>query len=205
MDPQKTKTMQSYSIICLNEAWLEKEDLSPKPLLGEYDTHVQLVERNKTVGRSKGGLAVFIKKSYQNHMIEKNNWWIAFEVELADRIILVVIFVYFNPSNDITIYLEYLTELILQLELKYQEASILVCGDFNAGIGNLNSFDEKYDYPMFEHSTLTAQRQSLDTIINSRANKLTNNVEELGYTVSNGRTEKDTPAIHLSTKKKIKL
>ncbi|MCP6335802.1 hypothetical protein NL449_27675, partial [Klebsiella pneumoniae] len=78
--------------------------------LNDYNQFSQQAIKEKSLGRSKGGITVFVKNNLQCVLIDKCDWWIAFEVTQGKNKSL-IIFVYFSPSNEINEYLGFLSEL----------------------------------------------------------------------------------------------
>ena len=127
--------------------------------------------KDKQLGRSKGGLLIFVNKTIKGKLIDKNDWWICFELN-SGKELLIIIFVYFNPTYDISVYLNGLKELIFDIYNTYSNPRIITFGDFNARIGELNSFCDKFDSSLFENTPFNAARKSLDEILNHRGNQL---------------------------------
>lgn len=103
---------------------------------------------------------------------------------------LVVIFVYFNFTTDVSIKLTEISQIVDNLKQKYTDLKIIFCGDFNARLGVNNSLDEESGFS-FEFSSLTPMRNSLDQVVNDRGRQLLNFMEEEGYLILNGRTPSD--------------
>lgn len=136
---------------------------------------------------------MYIDKNLQSSLVEKNDWWLALELKLL-RGRLYYIFAYFNPAEDIKIYLTGLKDLIDELCSKNPDSHIIISGDFNARIGELNNYTDRQDNSIFDGWQITPDRSTLDTTTTSRGKRLVASMEELGLTVVNGRSKSDSPA-----------
>uniref|UniRef100_T1HXG9 Endo/exonuclease/phosphatase domain-containing protein n=1 Tax=Rhodnius prolixus TaxID=13249 RepID=T1HXG9_RHOPR len=72
----------------------------------------------------------------------------------------------------------------------YNECKIIIAGDLNARISNLNSF---YD-DIFMNSSFHGIRYTLDTVINSQGNRIIEIMEDFGMLICNGRSNADRRA-----------
>lgn len=137
---------------------------------------------------------VLIKNNLQSSLIEQKEWLIAIDLNLSSTK-LTFIFLYLNPSKDIKVYLESLKELVNELLCENLDRKIVIAGDFNARIGDLNNFtSDKLDDVIYENWNCSTERSTLDELINQRGTLLTDTMECLDFFVINGRSISDKPA-----------
>lgn len=193
LDREEQKKIIQADIICLSETWLWKELEKGPIFLETYTCYNQLATKEKSLGRAKGGLAVYTKNELHTKLLEKNEWWIAIEFQI-DKVKFVMIYAYFSPTQDIKIYLQEINELVTNTQNLYPNSKIIIGGDFNARIGELNNFSEKYEEEIFLGTPFSPQRNSLDIVTNRRGMQLVHTMEQLGLYVLNGRCRDDNPA-----------
>uniref|UniRef100_T1HY86 Endo/exonuclease/phosphatase domain-containing protein n=1 Tax=Rhodnius prolixus TaxID=13249 RepID=T1HY86_RHOPR len=70
---------------------------------------------------------------------------------------------------------------------EYENCYVIIGGDYNSRIGNLNSLDND----IFINSNLSGFRSSLDDVINKRGVKLVELMESYGMICCNGRSRRD--------------
>lgn len=193
MDETQQKILQNISILCFIETWVWKDSFEKPNFLSEYKFFNQIAVKEKSLGRGKGGIMIFVKKELDTELVDSCNCWIAIRVKNGqDNLFL--IFIYINPNYDILEYLNLLTDLINEINLKYPSPKIIISGDWNARIGMLNDFSDKYDNGLFEGLSLSTHRESLDQITNQRGTYLANSMENLGFYAINGRSTSDCPS-----------
>lgn len=95
------------------------------------------------------------------------------------------------PSKDGDVKLNSFSSVLYNIISDYGCDNIILGGDFNARIGNLNSFNNE---DLFEGSFLFNFRSSLDTVTNNRGIAMVDIMESYGFNVCNGRSTSDTPA-----------
>lgn len=140
------------------------------------------------MGRASGGMLVFHKN--QHKIIEQNTHWIFSKMRMSNKEELIIGFLYLSPSYE---YEELLTNLqstlhnILENE---PESPLIIIGDFNARIGNLNQGDEE----QFINAYQSHYRSSLDSVQNRNGKLLVEMLEIEGLFVVNGRSYSDSPA-----------
>lgn len=92
--------------------------------------------------------------------------------------------VYIKPDANIECFLEQFNNEIEMIESKYPSYPLIVGGDFNARIANLNQLQEEI-LPI--NVTAFSHRENLDTTLNKRGRELVRCMEENGFIVLNGR------------------
>ncbi|XP_046597852.1 uncharacterized protein LOC124294788 [Neodiprion lecontei] len=95
-----------------------------------------------------------------------------------------------QPSRNINTLLELFQSTLDETLCSFGHLRILLTGDFNARLGNLNSLPEEVTLG----SNLSPDRVSLDTVTNYRGQKLVECLENNSLILLNGRTLSDTPA-----------
>lgn len=99
--------------------------------------------------------------------------------------------VYFPPNLNIEAPLAEISDIISVTNSAYKDIPIIIGGDFNCRVGELNNLlDLQYD----NLSRLSLIRSSLDTFSNPRGQKLNDLMESNNFLLLNGRTPGDTPA-----------
>lgn len=102
----------------------------------------------------------------------------------------IAVLVYFNFTRD---YKEFLSELEEVIDLhrnNFPGFRVIIGGDFNARVGNLNDLviprvSEEYN--------INISRISKDSVYNTRGSQLLSFAERLGIILYNGRSYSDTP------------
>lgn len=100
----------------------------------------------------------------------------------------ILFFVYLKPSLDI-LSIELLNDSLVSISDKFKNHQIIVFGDFNANIGQLNQMSEEIFVSPNVHET----RQSLHNITNTRGNKLVEGMEHLGFYTLNWKIQGGIP------------
>lgn len=139
------------------------------------------------VGRASGGLELYYDPNtvQQVETISMSEIWICVKC-LLNNINVIVVSVYIRdnyPEERIKM----LQDLIQEIVNNDPEVPIIIGGDFNGRIGELNQFSEL----TLQGSLLSETRYSKDLKINRTGRKLLDAMEPLGLTVLNGRSTSD--------------
>lgn len=194
LDSEQQNSIQEAQIICLIETWLWRENSENLPFTVNYTNITQLAAKDFSKGRGSGGIIIYIKKDLKYKLIEKCDWWVAYEISTTQTN-FTIICVYFKPNMDMAIYLDGLAEMVNELLCEVPERKIIIAGDFNARIGNLNSFTlDKQDDDLYGKWYCDHERISRDEKITHRGTQLTTVMENLDFFVVNGRSTSDKPA-----------
>lgn len=102
---------------------------------------------------------------------------------------LIYVLVYFKPSLDISVLLELFESCLQEIILKNPSAFVIIGGDFNCRVGNLNPSSEE----ICHDSYLSELRESLDSVVNKKGKMLVEFMEERSLILLNGRLPSDTP------------
>lgn len=176
-------------IICISETWLTAEPTLPA-ILTDYDYISTSATREFRRGRAKGGLIILYKKHLHNiNVIIKHPNWI-FIKDKSNNLDFILGLVYIAPLIELDI-LNDLNLEISEIARSHPELPIIIGGDFNARMGDLNQLIEG-SIPF--GTIFTHDRFSLDTIVNKRGKILNEIMEENGMCNINGRTFNDSPA-----------
>lgn len=173
--------LEKYDVIILQETWLEKS--KEKELLNKLNRNyvwvAKAADRVKDRGRAKGGTIIGVhEKIAKNVEIEEGkNTLNVKNLKIGKEERLNIITCYNNKG---------VSEIISELEKKVQEGveegkRVLVMGDFNARIGDLQ----------IEREGGIKKRKSKDKRVNGEGKKIVNFCEELGLTIRNGETKGD--------------
>ena len=134
-----------------------------------------------------------MKKNLVCNMLEKNNWWMILEYREKGEIPIILIFIYFNPSYDISEHLRLLNLSVENFSDEFLNYRLLIFGDFNARVGNLNNSADGRDGERFNGWQADEERVSLDSVANTRGLHLLEYMERLDMHLINGRCKSDKP------------
>ena len=146
--------------------------------------------RSSDLGRGSGGIIVLIRRSvFSYDVIKIHPNFIAVSVtHLPSNTSLTIVVHYFSPSLDPFFCCQLLEDNCSDLLRNYDK--IILLGDFNAKIGELNQLDTNCNVT----ESLTHCRTTKCPELNTRGELLCDTLESRGYFVLNGRSESDTSA-----------
>jgi hypothetical protein len=192
LDDDQWKKIYECEIIGLVETW-HTTKIKEHKLFKDFIVFESQATKQKSKGRASGGLIMLINKNLQYDkikMIECTNFYILIELIIYNVSHVIGCF-YISPVLDDKICNEILEETLTQLT-EYKNSRIIIIGDFNSRIGNLNQIHE--NTLDINNINLTEKRQTYDETINNRGTLMNETFEFFGYLVLNGRTKGDTPA-----------
>lgn len=99
--------------------------------------------------------------------------------------------VYLSPLSDFAHFKDKFEKSIYDITLKYPQSAIILGGDLNCKIGNLNQLDEDVFAGI---NNIISIRTTLDERVDKRGRDTVELFERNGYYVLNGRTKGDEPA-----------
>ncbi|KAK9727798.1 hypothetical protein QE152_g18965 [Popillia japonica] len=101
MDAYQEAQLKAIDIICLTETWLVGEDTTlPESFNELYCIVFSSATKEKSFGKTSGGLTILYKKQLKYRIIEKTNLWICCHFrQISDRFILMLN--YWKPDADI--------------------------------------------------------------------------------------------------------
>jgi len=154
-EPDFFSFLHRFSLICLTETFVHHFDNTN--YLNEYQCFTAPAKRLASRGRLSGGVICFIHKSYSNYCENIQHSYdniLAFRIQKElfgmERDILVV-GVYIPPRNssyyesvDNKNGVDMLELCLEEIFERYNECAVILCGDFNARTGNLNTSEENY-------------------------------------------------------------
>ena len=187
---RKSSKFQSADLICLCETFLRKNDTINIPGYKWFGHNRANI--SKRAVRGSGGVGILVKDStfstFSIDIVDKQHediLWISFtNINNPDYVFYVCV-CYLPPaaSSRGDRSHEFFDILRYQM-LQYQgSGDLIICGDFNARIGDLNHDpDDTTNLPC---------RQILDTVINSHGKQLVDFLQDCSMITLNGRFEQD--------------
>lgn len=132
----------SSEIMCICETWFTEV---PAYLSNAWEVFHQFwspAVKTKAAGRGSGGFVMLSRKSECDcEIIDVSKWWICCKVSIFD-LLLVIVSVYFTPEDDISCVTELLDNALEDIRAKNEDDIIIVGGDFNAWVAELNCWPE---------------------------------------------------------------
>jgi exonuclease III len=186
MDSDQISIFKSFNIICICETW-ETREIKTVQFLDEYQVVCKQAVRTSEFGRASGGI-IILTKGLKIQIMESNEFFVFMHVR-HEHFKLILGFCYFPPSRI----KDALVELNIFLEANkefFSELPVLVVGDFNSRVGNL---ELAYDSNLFECTHLSHERFYLDTVKTRNGVRLTNIMSENSLFLINGRSLSDRP------------
>jgi len=209
--------LSKYDLIAIYETWCERDcdidELENK--LAGYKCYTQCATRVHKHGRPSGGIALYVNNKLGKHVkIIESDFKFAVIVELtgilgashgnvnpsAGDIILVC--AYLPPQNSSAYDQErngviMLKEQLLKLNAKYPEHKLIVAGDLNSRIGDLQDFlpndgvDHIAGLDWYTPDEFDTHRSAKDKTVNEFGQSLIELCVEFNIHVLNGRTNGD--------------
>lgn len=175
----------------MSETWIDntKQNLN----FSHFMNHQHILSpatRESKMGRARGGLLVYYAKEYKVEKLYVTEDFIFLIVNINSKKVIIGS-VYANPNSNFENFLSNLDNLIYECSLRFPNSPMIIGGDFNAKIGNLNQLGENF---LLQSTNLYNNRSSLFEEINKRGKLLVEYFEKNGFIVVNGRTKKDNPA-----------
>ena len=180
-EPGFIEYLSSFSICCLVETFTS-ENFDFSIYFAEYLVFHSSAIKLSSHGRRSGGAVILIKKSYSLKVTSipcRQDNMVAVKISSPDGHDIVITCVYIPPTDSpyyrdklIKCNLELLEELLLDVRRLNPDASLVLCGDFNARIGkwNLHSDLSEDDQDEVGYICLcpdyTAGRESEDVHVN---------------------------------------
>lgn len=165
---------------------------TPAFLSNGWDNYHQLwvpAVKEKLIGRARGGLAIFADKAVTPcSVITTNESWIFSEMAFGD-LKCIVGSVYISPSVDFQQFLTDFERTLSEICSKGDENLIIIGGDFNCWVAELNSWPEE----ALSDTNLFPCRKSQHKKVNGRGELLLELMENHNFVLLNGRTDGDYP------------
>lgn len=140
----------------------------------------------------KGVYVCLAKKEYVMSKTIFQNDHCFFELITRDNQNFIVGLIYFNPKLEDDIWRRSLNAAFDQVNSLKLKCPIIVGGDFNGRVGEINQVNETIVSECF--ANLVGERRFMDKKINMRGRLLVENFEERAFFILNGRTREDNPA-----------
>jgi len=201
-DPDFVRSLQKFSFVCLTETFLEYFDNAN--FLVNFDCFVSPARKLSAQGRRSGGVICFIRKCYACHFQIVECAYeniIVFRVSqkffgMEKDILLLCTYVPpfgspFYASKDSSDGIELLERCMLDLEDKYKNCLFILCGDFNARTGELNTNCD-VDLQDVLSEPYGKSRTSKDVTLNSFGVSLLSLCLSFDLTILNGTVSGDT-------------
>ena len=191
LDVETINIILKGDIVCLCETWHYYDNIALPNLFQDYTSRFNsLATKDKSRGRASGGLLILIKNNcFQDiNLIEATNLWIIMQFNHKNKH-YIIFFTYLKPNLEIAC-IDLLNDSLTQITETYLNHQIIIIGDFNAHIGDLNMLNED---EILLSTAMLGTRTPLHKNTNTRGIKLVDNMENLGFISLNGRTQGDCP------------
>lgn len=181
--------LNDIDIFCLTETWLYEGNpllLTAEKIYNYNHVFIPAI-RSAEVGRYKGGISIYYKKSgfkWEKIFSDDNTLTGIITVVNTSFIIMVS---YVSPADNFDIFAENLCDKLGWLQESY-DLPIFIGGDFNARIAELNQIDQN----LYLTSKISCVRNSKDKTVNSRGKKLLNIMDHHNFILLNGRSLSDS-------------
>jgi len=175
------------TFIGLVETWSEQNYLSFN-IFNEYQAVVSPASKDNPKGRAKGGLMLLNckKMASLDQVLHADKFTIVCRYKIKDmHLLCIIIVVYLPPSLNKGEVNDCLKSLEDYLDT-YANEPVIVLGDFNARIGQLDS-----EFLICNNQHLSDKRISRDALSNCRGKQLLEFCKDNQLTILNGRTHSD--------------
>lgn len=129
-----------------------------------------------------------LEKSKYKYEIIKITQQCIFPIIHSSKIKFILGTIYLKPDSNLDIFCSEFNNLIAFINNKYFDCPLIVGGDFNARIGNLNQLNQ---FLLPRNCKMSFLRSNVDKIINKRGRELVRCMEENGCFVFNERSSGD--------------
>ncbi|CAG5073425.1 Similar to X-element\ORF2: Probable RNA-directed DNA polymerase from transposon X-element (Drosophila melanogaster) [Cotesia congregata] len=177
----------NIDIYCICETWASSEIT----LLGDWDKFTIVTSpavKEKCMGHACGGIAIIARRGLEIKVINSSDSWLFVSVS-AGLSFFVLACVYIRPSRNMAASLDILQQTLDEINETTVYPPIILTGDFNAHVGNLDDISED----LIIGTNLTEFRTSIDTKVDTRGHKLYSFLQNNSMHFTNGRTISDSP------------
>lgn len=187
---QELELLNNCQVIAFAETWLLNEDLVIPSFLNDYKPFCCKAVKTSLTGRASGGILICIHNTLANRVtkLDSNRYWIFLKIEIA-LISVIVGCIYIPPSCEMESCLDDLDLTVSSITSRFPNHCIILCGDYNAHVGNLNDLEEEF----LLNCSLYEKRLVNHTKINRRGKLLVETMESQGFFICNGRSVSDRP------------
>lgn len=194
LDKESIQKLLEAEIICFCETWCQSRMNAYPEFLKNYTSNItySFAIRDKQRGRASGGIMLLFKDNVFTNIeiIDNTDLWIIAKVTLKNSLFIIGCF-YISPNLDNNSCLNLISEITETIVTTYNDTKIILIGDFNSKIGNLNQIETDN---IFDNPNIYEKRSALIDKVNERGRKLVNLLECSGLYVLNGRTRGDVPS-----------
>ena len=174
-------------IVGITETWNPSDNLSlQSPWNKKFDSVYSPATREKSLGRSSGGILLLTKPSFTTTIIDKSALWIFVNINV-NTFSAVIGVVYLKPSYEMSEALDLLQLLLNDLRARFVNMPVITGGDFNGRLGTHGVLDAN----LIAGTNLKSERKSLDGTSNCRGMLLLDFMYHNGFVLLNGRTQGD--------------
>ena len=176
-DPELISFLTSFSIICLTETHLEYFD--NENFLSDYECFVSPARKLSLYGRYSGGTMCFISRTISSYFQVIQSSFDNILVFRIDRklfrttcdVFLLVVYIPpmgspFYENLDTANGIDILENCLSDIEEKYRDFYLMICGDFNARTGSLNTVPDSF-LPNLRCEVYRSERNSADKVVNT--------------------------------------
>ena len=176
-DPELISFLTSFSIICLTETHLEYFD--NENFLSDYECFVSPARKLSLYGRYSGGTMCFISRTISSYFQVIQSSFDNILVFRIDRklfkttcdVFLLVVYIPpmgspFYENLDTVNGIDILENCLSDIEEKYRDFYLMICGDFNARTGSLNTVPDSF-LPNLRSEVYRSERNSADKVVNT--------------------------------------
>ena len=169
--------LSSFSVICLTETHLVYFDNDN--FLPDYECFVSPAQKLSVHGRYSGGTMCFISRAISDYFSIIQSFYdniLIFKIDkrlfrTACDIFLLVVYTPplgspFYENRDTTNGIHLVENCLEELEEKYGDSYLILCGDFNARTGSLNACSDNF-LPNLRREVYSSERSSGDRAINT--------------------------------------
>ncbi len=176
--------------VCLYETWCEKE--LQLTAFNSFNKIESKACRKYLVGRSSGGIVIYYKQESVTlvKILKIHNNYISVRFKFKDTYIILVA-AYISKAACDTIITSDLSLHLNELEMKFTNDILVLGGDFNGRVAELDNGAVKY---VSNWGRNESTRSSLDLSSDDRGKKLLEIAEDNNLILLNGRTNDDIPA-----------
>lgn len=186
LNSEQQELMNKSEIICMEETWIVEDNVKIPDFLNEYDVISERAIKNHVKGRGSGGIIVLIRKHLNYAVKVSDSRWIFVEVNYDNKKLLLGS-AYISQKLNFKQSMGELGDIIRRLTDQLKPDFLMVGGDMNARVGDLNQIEQELD-PTYR---LTGHRRTMDREISDKGRILVSTLEEFELVMLNGRSPSD--------------
>lgn len=181
-------SIEESDIVCVCETW---HTCKPNNIISKHHATID-VEGVKTAdkGRASGGLLIaYSGEIYKDVEVLQTHKCFIFIKVIINKTIYIIGLIYINQTTDVNEIFDVIDDHIINFNVTYRGALIIIGGDMNARIANNGELDISQ---VAETAIFTSKRESLDKVTNKRGKDLIRFAERNELFVANGRFPGDS-------------